>query len=325
MEREKEELLIVRDDVLHLLAFDALLLPTDAPIEDAFFADLPYLIHDYVIAYHYSAHLWQRTRNNWRKQKTLNDSFLGIAPVVFQQTTEDKPIEAMAWKTHRGKTQIMRSRGDDDGSLQNLPSTALEVKQVYELFHKKGMDAKVFLYAAASKKVFFEEVPKHDYVLIATHGFVHDEFQNLSGIYLADTELKGANSLQKENKSASYLLTIPEIYHLKLEAKLVVLSSCSSGVGKLYRGEGMMALNRGFLYAGASNILFTQFDIPDESSSELVQHLFEFILEGNSYAKALQKAKVKSVLMEDSSPQDWAGFAYIGILEAKQEINSINF
>lgn len=318
---EKEELLIVRDDVLHLLAFDALLLPTAMPIEDAFFADLPYLIHNYVIAYHYSAHLWQRTRNNWNKQKRLNDSFLGIAPVVFQQTLEGKAIEAMAWKTHRGKTQIMRNTGEDDGSLQNLPSTALEVKQVYELFHGRAMDAKLYLYAAASKKVFFEEVPKHDYVLIATHGFVHDEYQNLSGIYLADTESKGANSLQKENKSGNYLLTIPEIYHLKLKAKLVVLSSCSSGLGKLYRGEGMMALNRVFLYAGASNIIFTQFDIPDESSSKLVQHLFEYILEENSYAKALQKAKIKCSHLEDNSPQDWAGFAYIGILEGKQEID----
>ncbi len=320
---EKEELLIIRDDVLHLLAFDALLLPlsTEVSVEEDSFSNLPYLIHDYAIAYHYSAHLWQHTQNNWHGRKQSKDGrFLGIAPVVFQQKSDVNTLKAVAWKTHQGKTQRLRNVSGDGNELQNLPSTALEVKRVYELFQHKKMDAKAFLYAAASKQVFFEEMPHHEYILIATHGLVHDEHQNLSGIYLANSDV-GEPSKEEKN-SPYYVLTIPEIYHLNLrQTKLVVLSSCSSGVGKLYKGEGMMALNRGFLYAGASNIIFTQFDIPDESSSELVQHLFEYILDGDSYAKALQKAKCKRILLQDSNPQDWAGFAYIGILEGKQAID----
>jgi len=72
-------------------------------------------------------------------------------------------------------------------------------------------------------------------------------------------------------------------------------------------------MNRGFLYAGASNIVFTQFDIPDQSSSLLVKKMFEYILEGTPYSTALQKAKLEMIRMEGSSPQDWAGFVLIGV------------
>ena len=92
----------------------------------------------------------------------------------------------------------------------------------------------------------------------------------------------------------------------------MVLSSCGSGVGALQQGEGMMAINRGFLYAGANNIVFTQFDIPDEASSQLVKRLFEGVLAGKSYPTALREAKLALLEEEDSSPQDWAGFSLIG-------------
>ncbi|MEZ4886940.1 MAG: CHAT domain-containing tetratricopeptide repeat protein [Chitinophagales bacterium] len=310
--RDKKEWVIVRDDVLHLLPFDALLLPSSTAIVDTSFADLSYLVKHCAIAYHYSANLWNYSRKRDLKKAASSNNFLGIAPVVFQGTSSPDKTAALAWTTHRGKTKVLRNIEGNEETLQNLPSTALEVKQVYELFQEQEMDAKLFLYAAASKQVFFEEVPKHKYVLIATHGFVHDQHQDLSGIYLSDSASN--DSLQPTN----YLLTIPEIYHLHLQADLIVLSSCSSGVGKLYKGEGMMALNRGFLYAGASNIIFTQFDIPDESSSQLVRNLFAYILDEDSYAVALQKAKCKQLALPDTSPQDWAGFAYIGLFTQMQ-------
>ena len=307
----KKEWLIIRDDALHLLPFDALLLPSKMPVEEEVnFEEMPYLIRYYTIAYHYSANLWQHSRKQALGKTALRDSFLGVAPVVFHANSPTEKTEAVAWATHRGKTKVLRGTESEE-ELQDLPSTALEVRQVYDSFQEKKMDGKLFLYAAASKQVFFEEVPKHKYVLIATHGFVHGEYQDLSGIYLANSP----QSLQSAETKINYLLTLSEIYQLKLQADLVVLSSCSSGVGKLQKGEGMMALNRGFLYAGASNIIFTQFDIPDHTSSELVQNLFRYILNGESYPRALQKAKCDGIAAVDSSPKDWAGFAYIGALK----------
>ena len=97
-----------------------------------------------------------------------------------------------------------------------------------------------------------------------------------------------------------------------MNTDLVVLSSCSSGIGALQKGEGMMAINRAFLYAGVRNIIFTQFDIPDKSSSELVVSLFEAVLKEEDYVAALRKAKLQLMKNSIKSPKDWAGYALIG-------------
>jgi len=115
-----------------------------------------------------------------------------------------------------------------------------------------------------------------------------------------------------KHPNTNYHLHTSEAYDLQLNAELVVLSSCSSGVGKLVTGEGMMAINQGFLYAEASNIIFTHFDIPDESSGELVKRLFTCILEGETYASALRKAKLEVIRQDLKTPEDWAGYALIG-------------
>ncbi len=113
-------------------------------------------------------------------------------------------------------------------------------------------------------------------------------------------------------ESDDFLLHTSETYHLNLNADLVVLSSCESGVGELKVGEGMMALNRGFLYAGAGNIVYSLFKVPQDSTSQLTQTLFRYILEGESYASALRKAKLELIADEMMEPMDWAGFALVG-------------
>ena len=89
------------------------------------------------------------------------------------------------------------------------------------------------------------------------------------------------------------ILSMEETYHLNLQADLVVLSSCESGIGQLAKGEGMMAVNRGFLYAGAKNVVSTLFKVYDEPSSRLTQYLFEGILEGVEANLALRSAKLR--------------------------------
>ena len=87
------------------------------------------------------------------------------------------------------------------------------------------------------------------------------------------------------------ILSLEETYQLQIQADLVVLSSCESGIGALTKGEGMMAVNRGFLYAGAKNVVFTLFKVLDKPSSELTQNLFAHILKGDDFVTALRKAQ----------------------------------
>lgn len=103
-----------------------------------------------------------------------------------------------------------------------------------------------------------------------------------------------------------------ETYQLQLQADLVVLSSCESGIGALTKGEGMMAVNRGFLYAGAKNVVFTLFKVLDKTSSELTQNLFTHILKGDNFVTALRKAKLALIEQEGIDPKSWSGFVLLG-------------
>ncbi|MFK7907436.1 MAG: CHAT domain-containing protein, partial [Chitinophagales bacterium] len=75
---------------------------------------------------------------------------------------------------------------------------------------------------------------------------------------------------------------------------------------------GMMALNRGFLYAGASNIIYSLFKVPQDSTRQLVEAFFRYVLKGANYAQALRKAKLEVMENGMVEPVDWAGFALVG-------------
>ncbi|MFK7908204.1 MAG: CHAT domain-containing protein, partial [Chitinophagales bacterium] len=324
-----EHLQIIRHDILNQIPFEVLLPPMES--EFLAFHKMPYLLQQYSISYHYSATLLLKNAQQKTTDSSSNGkaSFIGFAPVSFN----GKIAPQLALSSRGGKTTILRSNPAGKTALQNLPDTETEVKEIYQLFQNKQLNAKAFLYASASKNNLIKEAPNHQFVLISTHGFVEEE--GLSGIYLAEVsggrsqgtgvaeqELEGKNlyrntDIQTTSKPqetiSNYLLTLAETYHLDLQkTDLVVLSSCGSGVGKLQKGEGMMAMNRGFLYAGAKNIIFTQFDVPDKSSSQLVRQLFAFVLEGEAYAKALQQAKLSLLQDASKSPRDWAGYCLIG-------------
>ncbi|MEZ4885759.1 MAG: CHAT domain-containing protein [Chitinophagales bacterium] len=339
------KLTIIPHDLLATLPFDALIDRRQLQenewqmvLEKRDFSALPYVIKNFDISYHYSATLLLNSIKRHAQTATQSPSFIGFAPVSFEGKTSGEGEQTeLAIATNRGKTRVLRSNRAGQVAMDNLPSTENEVKDVFNLFEAQALDAKAFLYASANKQNLLENVQNHKYVLIATHGYVQDGNENLSGIYLASpkkseeiskrTDTKESEiadntyrrfsktSLQTPehiNTTENYILHTSETYHLPLNADLVVLSSCSSGVGKIAKGEGMMAMNRGFLYAGASNIVFTHFDVPDESSGELVKTLFKYILEGESYASALRKAKLALIQQSLKTPEDWAGYALIG-------------
>ncbi|MFK7904654.1 MAG: CHAT domain-containing protein, partial [Chitinophagales bacterium] len=221
----------------------------------------------------------------------------------------------------KNRRRILKSSGDSDMALQDLEETEVEVKEVYQLFEEQGKEAIALFYDQANKKNLQEHIGGYKYVLISTHGFLQESGKNtLSGIHLASRQtVDDGRKTELEMQSDDYILHTSETYHLNLNADLVVLSSCESGVGELKVGEGMMALNRGFLYAGAGNIIYSLFKVPQDSTSQLTQALFRYILESSSrglgrenYAQALRKAKLELIEDEMMEPMDWAGFALVG-------------
>ena len=98
-----------------------------------------------------------------------------------------------------------------------------------------------------------------------------------------------------------------------MNADLLVMSSCESGIGKLKKGEGMIALTRGFLYAGARNIIHSLWKVNDKHTSELMVELYNNILNGQDYGEALHNAKLKLIAGERTAfPASWSSFVLIG-------------
>jgi CHAT domain-containing protein len=122
-------------------------------------------------------------------------------------------------------------------------------------------------------------------------------------------------------------LYLPEIYGLKLQSNLLVLSACETGIGKLQKGEGAMSLARGFSYTGIKNLLVSQWKVNDKSTSILMQNFYKNYTKSATISNALYQAKLdylqnKSISNLKKTPYHWAGFVFIGNTEVLNSSNN---
>ena len=105
-----------------------------------------------------------------------------------------------------------------------------------------------------------------------------------------------------------------EIYeHVRLDADLVTLSACGTGLGKVLGGEGLLGLTRAFQYAGARSVLASLWSVSDESTGELMKRFYGYLKEGRSKAEALRSAQLDLLRRSEySHPFHWAGFQLVG-------------
>jgi CHAT domain-containing protein/tetratricopeptide (TPR) repeat protein len=140
----------------------------------------------------------------------------------------------------------------------------------------------------------------------ATHAMIDNDHPELSGIVLSLIDSKG----QPQNG----FLRMSDIYDLKLSSNLVVLSACSTALGKEVRGEGLIGLTRGFLYAGASGVTASLWKVDDEATAELMGHFYKGIFQrGLAPAAALRQAQL-AMWNEKRwrAPYYWAAFVIQG-------------
>jgi CHAT domain-containing protein len=145
-------------------------------------------------------------------------------------------------------------------------------------------------------------------VHFATHGLVNDNHPELSGIVLSLVNERG----QPEDG----YLSLRDIYNLDLPVDLVVLSACRTGIGKQVRGEGLIGLTRGFMYAGTPRVVASLWRVDDEATAELMKRFYRYMLgsEKMSAAAALRRAKIEMMNASERwrAPYYWAGFVLQG-------------
>lgn len=332
-----DELIIIPSGNLSRIPFGVLL--QDMPMRGEHYADMNYLETKYTLSYHYSATLWhygacrsgEALQPENAQPTAAQGSYVGFAPVVFSQkpTVENSQEKAAPKAAIKAETVTMRGQ-----SYTALPHTEAEINEVGDLLSQHQYEAITFTRQKATLqqlKQILQQQPNVKFLHLAAHGTYNAKHPELSGIVLSPdedmnhtpkentnelSELEAELLASKERDPAEQhgaMLYVGETYQLNLRGvELVVLSCCDTGLGKLATGEGMLAINRGFLYAGAKNVLFTLFKVPDEHSKLLVTTFFAQLFIVKNHAKALQLAKQTLIRTQGVCPIDWAGFVLMG-------------
>jgi CHAT domain-containing protein len=278
----KKSIVVIPDGRLGTIPFEALLtakVDTKDP-KSIDLKQLPYLIKKQAISYAYSATLFQQL-----SMKT--------------QTT-------VAGAGNYGKIFICAPvRFYGQGGLNDLPATEKEAQAIQALFGENLCNA--YIGDKANEGLVKSSILKEaKYLHFATHGVVNEANPELSQIFLtrpSNTPLVVVNESSNErNKSILETsagedgnLYAGEIYGLELNADLVVLSACQTGLGKVAKGEGIIGLSRALLYAGARNLAVSLWSVADESTSKLMIDFYGFLLKGENKNEALRLAKLKMI------------------------------
>jgi CHAT domain-containing protein len=194
---------------------------------------------------------------------------------------------------------------DESLKLARLPFTRKEAESIASLV-PLGLRKEAIDFSANRATAMSEELREYRYLHFATHGLLNTTQPQLSGLVLS--------MVDEEGRDVNGFLRAHEIYNLKLSADLVTLSGCRTGLGKEIRGEGLIGLTRGFMYAGAARVLVSLWDVSDEATADFMSKFYTaMIKEKLTPAAALKTAQSRMVKDKRwSSPYYWAAFVLQG-------------
>ncbi len=242
-----------------------------------------YMLEDYLISYHHSPYL---SIHPHRGTKPKRNALL-MAP-EFSGSEETKLYAS-----------IELDRKAMETSLQSLIGAQEELEHISKL-----IPSKTFVGEEASEKRFKDIASKYNILHLASHGFVNHKNPNYSKLVLSE-----------DGESEDGLLHSYEIYGLELNADLVTLSACNTGIGKELLGEGVSSLGRAFAFAGCPNTVMSLWSVNDQSTVRLMSYFYQNLKDGVPKAEALRAAKIEFLEKQPAvlrAPFYWASFVYYG-------------
>ncbi|MEG5123357.1 CHAT domain-containing protein, partial [Microcoleus sp. ARI1-B5] len=301
----KKRLLIVPDGVLHYTPFQVLTLDqTRRPN-----TNVPLIVEHEIITLP-SASTLAILRQNYGDRKPPGRTLAILADPVFSPDDErikGKITQATTEKLEANNLGLNRSlRASNRGwPPERLPFTRQEAQTISSLFPS----------ASSSQKIDFDanrttatdgSLANYQIVHFATHGLANSKNPELSGILMSMIDDKG--------NLVNGFLRLTDIFNLKLAANLVVLSACQTGMGQNVKGEGMVGLTRGFMYAGAQRVAVSLWYVDDEGTAVLMQKFYQKMQQQKlAPAAALRAAQMEMMQQEKwRSPYYWAAFTLQG-------------
>jgi CHAT domain-containing protein/Tfp pilus assembly protein PilF len=296
------DVIIVPDAHLEKIPFEALISGENESGKPV------YLIEKYRLKYIQSASVLSILRKHYQRERETY-SFIGFGDPVYDYESfkvgkPEKGSTARSSKEENEIKDVIRTRyAQSGGILDRLPGSGEEVRSIGKLFENK--EQKAVLYSreqATEEKAKSANLKEFDFIHFACHGLLNDDFQSL----VLSQDIPGA-------KEDGYF-TLNEIMNCDYNAKLVVLSACQTGAGKMEKGEGVTGLTRAVMYAGTPAVVASLWKVDDNAAQELMVRFYKNLLENNmSKTEALRQAKLDLIKSNAySSPVSWSAFVLYG-------------
>jgi CHAT domain-containing protein len=302
-ELDVDRLLIVGDGTLNRIPFSALPQPGD-PSTDG---PKP-MITRYELVRLPSAAIWKALTERREARSASAKKLAVLADPVLDGADPRLSSRASEDGASRGPFLAARGVPREVARMPRLLSSREEARRVLELvpeedrFEALGFDANLGLARSGA-------LAEYEVVHFATHGLLSAEHPELSGIALS--------LFDREGNPQKGFLRLHDIYDLKLPVRLVVLSACSTALGREVRGEGLVGLVGGFLSSGTQGVIASYWDVDDAATAELMSRFYRHLfVDGESPSKSLQMAQ-SSMWSERRwlSPELWGAFEFQGLGE----------
>jgi CHAT domain-containing protein/tetratricopeptide (TPR) repeat protein len=309
-----KRLLIVADGALQYIPFSALPVPGRV-------GDPTPLLVEHEVTHQPSASALATLRGVEEKRRPAARAVAVFADPVFDAddsrllSGRDSSYETAQARTR--EAELSRALGDvgptwDRGNIPRLLASRAEAEGILGVM-SDGDNLNAIGFDADKDAATGPELSQYRIIHFATHGVLDSEHPELSGLLLSRFDSSGR---PKEG-----FLRLDDIYNLNLPADLVVLSACNTGLGKDVKGEGLVGLVRGFMYAGSTRVVASLWKVDDDATAELMTRFYrEMLEEKKSPAAALREAQVAMWRQRHwHAPYYWAAFVLQGEYGGKIE------
>ncbi len=190
-------------------------------------------------------------------------------------------------------------------SLPRLLASRQEAKNISNLVEKPMVEV-LMDFQASRQNIETAQLRDFKILHFATHGLLNSTRPELSGLVFS--------MYNKDGQKQDGFLSLNDVYNLDLSSDLVVLSACQTALGKDVRGEGIIGLSRGFLYAGADRIIASLWKVDDSATAEFMKRFYtNYLQKEMSESKALQQTKNEmKKIKRFQSPYYWSAFTLLG-------------
>jgi CHAT domain-containing protein/Tfp pilus assembly protein PilF len=314
----RKRLIIVADAALQYVPFGALPVPTSSPARATTRANksTPLLVEHEIVSLP-SASVLTALRLELSARKAAPLKLIAFADPVYGKDDPrvmtrlkragarvDTPgeVAGLGLRASNAEPPVI---GAGPADFDRLPLSRREAELITGLL-PSHQSLKVLDFAASRVAATNAVLGRYQIVHFATHSLLNNQHPELSGIVLSLVDEKG---LPQDG-----FLRLHDIYNLELGADLVVLSACQTALGKEIKGEGLVGLTRGFMYAGAPRVVASLWDVSDSATAELMTRFYQNMLRGGLRPAAALRAAQLSLSREKqwAAPFYWAGFVIQG-------------